>query len=77
MHLGVVVGFVNWSGIVGGAITLKIDIKTVVAVDDRVAKLPTELALWAIVVIVAVMSLTWPPDGLLPGLYPKPFLLWV
>ena len=38
LHLGVVVGFVNWSGIVGGVITLKIDIKTVVAVDDRVAK---------------------------------------
>ena len=61
-------------GIVGGVITLKIDIKIVVAVDDRVAKLPTELALWAIVV---VMSLTWLPDGLLPGLYPKPFLLWM
>ena len=64
-------------GIVGGVITLKIDIKIVVAVDDRVAKLPTELALWAIVVIVVVMSLTWLPDGLLPGLYPKPFLLWM
>ena len=53
----VVVSVVKWSGIFS-VITLKVDVKMMVATNDNVTKLPIELAIWTIIVVVVSISLT-------------------
>ena len=56
LHM-VVVSVVKWSGIFS-VITLKVDVKMMVATNDNVTKLPIELAIWTIIVVVVSISLT-------------------